>query len=243
MLSGTLLNVLTVSVGSTLGLIVGQKMPDRIHKIIFDGLGLLTLLVGVQMGLETKNVLFLLGAILIGGIIGELLKIESNLDRFGNWAQLKLARGNDGRFSEAFVASSLVFCVGPMTITGSLQNGLTGDYRLLALKSFLDLFSSFAFAASLGWGVFLSVLTILVFQGGLSLGAGLFSGILNDTQIISELTAAGGILIIGIGIRLLDVKRIPVANFLPALVVSPLLVMAIRNLEPVFRNLFSGFMS
>jgi len=152
-LSGTLLNVITVSVGSTLGLIVGQKMPDRIHKIIFDGLGLLTLLVGVQMGLETRNVLLLLGAVLIGGIIGELLKIESNLDRFGSWAQHKLTRGNDGRFSEAFVASSLVFCVGPMTITGSLQNGLTGDYRLLALKSFLDLFSSFAFAASLGWGV------------------------------------------------------------------------------------------
>lgn len=231
MVSGTLLNVLTVLLGGALGLLVGSRLPERVRTTIFDGLGLLTLLVGVQMALATRNVLILLGGILLGGLVGEALQLQTRVQRFGDRMQARLAQG-DSRFSEAFVASSLLFCVGPLTITGSLQNGLAGDPRPLALKAMLDLFSSFAFGASLGPGVLASIGTIIVFQGGLSLGAGLFAGVL-DEAVIRELTATGGLLIMGIGIELLRLKDLRLANFLPALVVSPLLVIAVRELAPI----------
>lgn len=235
MLTGTILNVITVLVGGAFGSLVGNRLPERMQGTVFDGLGLLTLLLGVQMALRTQNVLILLGGILVGGLLGEALRIEPAIERFGNWAQRKLAR-SDSRFSEAFVTSSLLFCVGPLTITGSIENGLNGDYRPLALKALLDLFGSFAIGASLGWGVLLSTVTVLVLQGGLSLGAGLFAGIL-DAEVVRELTAVGGLLIMGIGIRLLKLKPIPVANFLPALLVSPLLVMLVRALAPLLPDL------
>ncbi len=234
-LSGTIFNVFTVLLGGTLGNLAGHRLPARVQTTIFDGLGLLTLLVGVQMALHTRYVLILLGAILLGGLIGEAARLEQNIERFGNWLQDRFA-GQDGRFSEAFVASSLLFCVGPLTITGSIENGLTSNYRILALKALLDLFSSFAFGASLGWGVLASTLTILVFQGGLALGAGLFAGIL-DRGTVTELTAAGGLLIVGIGIRLLNLRRIPVGNFLPALAVAPALLELYRAVAPLVRPL------
>lgn len=235
-LSGTILNFFTVLVGGTLGKLVGERLPDRMQATIFDGLGLLTLLVGIQMALETENVLVLLGGMLVGGLIGESLRIGTQIERFGDWAQARLAK-DDSKFSEAFVTSSLLFCVGPLTITGSLENGLNGNYRPLALKAMLDLFSSFAFGASLGWGVLLSTLTILVVQGGLSLGAGLLEDVLT-ADVIRELSAVGGLLIVGIGFGLLKVKQIAVANFLPALVVTPLIVILIRELGPLLPNLF-----
>lgn len=232
MISGTIFNVLTVLVGGTLGRLLGNRLPERVQTTVFDGLGLLTLLVGVQQALQTANVLLLLGSTLVGGLIGEALGIEERIERFGDRVQARLSADPDSRFSEAFVVSSLLFCVGPLTITGALENGLTGNYRPLALKAMLDLFSSFAFAASLGWGVLASALTVLLFQGGLSLGAGLFAGAL-DAEVIRELTAAGGLLIMGIGIGLLRLKHIRVANFLPALVLAPLLVGLLRWLGPL----------
>ncbi len=236
MLSGTIINVLTVLVGGSLGRFLGNRLPERVQTTIFDGLGLITLLVGIQQALGTANVLILLGSTLLGGLIGEALRIESRIERFGDWVQGKLTKDSASRFSEAFVTSSLLFCVGPLTITGSLENGLVGNYRPLALKAMLDGFASFAFAASLGWGVLASTLTILVFQGGLSLGAGLFAGIL-DAAVIRELTAAGGLLIMGIGIQLLRLKRIAVANFLPSLLIAPLLVLLLRELAPLLPTL------
>lgn len=228
MLTGTILNVFTVLLGAGLGLLLGQRLPARIQATVFDGLGLVLLLIGLQMALQTQNVLVLLGGMLLGGLLGGAAEIESRVERFGAAVQARLARGSSG-FSEAFVASSLLFCVGPLTITGSIQNGLTGDYSALALKSMLDLFSSFALAASLGPGVLLSAVTVLVFQGGLALGAGVFQGVL-QRAVVTELTAAGGLLIVGIGIRLLGLKPIRVANFLPALVVAPLLLVLSHSL-------------
>lgn len=231
MISGTILNALTVLVGGTLGKLLGDRLPERVQRTVFDGLGLITLVVGIQMALTTRNVLLILGGLLLGGLVGEALRIEAQIDRFGAWAQRKLASG-DSRFSEAFVASSLVFCVGPLTITGSLENGLSGNYRPLALKSMLDMFASFAFGASLGWGVLLSVVTILILQGGLSLGAGSLANVM-DADIIREQTAVGGVLIMAIGLSsLLQIKRIAVANFLPALVIVPLLVALLRAIVP-----------
>src|SRR5207253_4903926 len=171
--SGTLLNVLTVLVGGSIGLLVGGRLPERLQSTIMGGLGLATMLIGIQNGLTTQNPLILLGSILLGGIVGELLRLDFRLDSLGAYLQKRLARSGRGAstFSEAFVTSSLVFCVGPLTVLGSILNGVNGDIKLLAIKSLLDGFAAFAFAATLGWGVLMSAVTVLVFQGALSLAA------------------------------------------------------------------------
>lgn len=229
-ISGTLLNVLTVLVGGTLGLLLGGRLPERFQGIIFNGLGLATLLIGMQNALTTGNILVLLGGILIGGLIGEWLRLDYRLDNLGNYLQKRLA-GNSNRkgsatFSEAFVTSSLIFCVGPLTILGSIQNGISGDITFLAIKSMLDGFAAFAFAASLGWGVLVSSVTVLVYQGALSLIAWLaMSGVPSrDNPYIIEMTAAGGLIILGVGLRLLNIKELKLANYLPALAVAPAIV-------------------
>lgn len=232
-ISGTLLNVATVLIGSAVGLLIGGRLPERLQAIIIGGVGLTVLLVGIQNGLLTRNVLILLGSILIGGIIGELLRLDVHLDNLGNYFQRTLARGGRGgsTFSEAFVTSSIVFCVGPLTILGSIQNGVSGDITLLALKSMLDGFTAFALTAALGWGVMLSAVTVLVFQGGLSLIAWALAGGVpgRDSPYILEMTAAGGVIIIGIGLKLLNIKDLKLANYLPALAIAPALVWVVQN--------------
>jgi len=186
----------------------------------------------MQNALLTDNILILIGSVLLGGIIGELLRISDGLDRLGAWLQERLARGGKGAstFSEAFVTSSLVFCVGPLTVLGSIQNGVSGDVTLLAIKSLLDGFAAFAFAATLGWGVLMSTVTILVYQGGLSLVAWLLAtGVPErDNPYILEMTAAGGLIIIGVGLKLLNLKDLKLANYLPALAIAPLIVWIIE---------------
>jgi len=218
---GTVINVGSVVLGSGVGLVAGQAIPDRVHETVFKGLGLLTLVIGVKMSLESTNVLILLGSILSGALIGEGLRLQAILDRIGE--RLKDRFGGRGRFSEAFVTSSLVFCVGPMTILGSLHDGLSGNYELLATKSMLDLFASLAFAATLGAGVLFSAITVLLFQGGLTLSATFLDGRLTDAMV-AEMTACGGLMMLGIGFILLDVSKPRVANFLPSLVISPFIV-------------------
>jgi uncharacterized membrane protein YqgA involved in biofilm formation len=240
-ISGTLLNVLTVLVGGTLGLLVGGRLPERLRDIIMNGLGLAVILIGVQNGLVTQNPLILIGSILLGGIIGELLRLDYHLDNLGNYLQKRLA-GNKGAinraptsgastFSEAFVTSSLVFCVGPLTILGAIQNGISGDITLLAIKSMLDGFVAFAFAASLGWGVLVSAVTVLVYQGLLSLAAWEVAGGVpsRDSPYILEMTAAGGLIIVGVGLKLLDIKELKLANYLPALAVAPAIVWVLEH--------------
>jgi uncharacterized membrane protein YqgA involved in biofilm formation len=232
-ISGTLLNIVTVLLGGILGLLVGGRLPERFNGIIIGGLGLSTIIIGLQQALATRNVLILLGSILLGGILGELLRLDYRLDNLGDWLQKRLARDGKGAstFSEAFVTSSIVFCVGPLTILGSIQNGINGDIQLLAIKSLLDGFAAFAFAATLGWGVLVSVVTILVYQGALSLIAwGMATGVPSgDNPYILEMTAAGGLVIMGVGLKLLDIKELKLANYLPALAIAPAIVWAVNN--------------
>ena len=233
-ISGTLLNVITVLIGGSLGLLVGGRLPERMENTIMGGLGLAVLVIGMQSALTTSNILIMLGSILVGGIIGELLRLDYWLDTLGNYLQRRLAGGGTrggSTFSEAFVTSSLVFCVGPLTILGSIQNGISGHFDFLALKSMLDGFAAFAFAATLGWGVLMAAVTVLVYQGALSLAAwAIASGIPSENNpYIVEMTAAGGLIIIGVGLKLLNIKELKLANYLPALAVAPAIVWVIAN--------------
>jgi uncharacterized membrane protein YqgA involved in biofilm formation len=174
-LTGTFLNAVTVLVASLLGAFLGNRLPERMRQTVISGLGLVTAVVGMQMALGTGNILLVMGSVLVGGILGEWWQIEARLEAVGGWLEERvgdrLGSSDERSVTRAFVAASLVFCVGPMTIVGSLQDGLTGDYRLLAIKSVLDGFAALAFSATMGLGVILSVLTILVLQGGISLAA------------------------------------------------------------------------
>ena len=225
-MTGTIVNVITVVAGGTLGTLLGERLSSGIRQIVMQGVGLVTLAVGMSMAITTKNFLLVLLSIVIGGMLGEWWGLEERLDRAGKWLEVRAARFPllaRGEFTRGFVTASLVFCVGPMTILGSFQDGLSGDYTLLAIKSVLDGFSALAFAASMGMGATFSAITVLVYQGILTLGASLFQNVLTDT-IVAEMTATGGVMILGIGLLLLEIKRVRVANFLPALAIVPLLV-------------------
>jgi uncharacterized protein len=227
--TGTLINIATVLAGTTIGTLLGSRLPERVRETVLHALGLVTVLVGVAQGLDAFRppltdvtrgaVLVVMGSVLIGGVAGELLRIEGGLDRIGEALRARFGRGQ-ARFTEGFVVASLVFCVGPLTILGAIQDGLTGDYQLLAVKSLLDGFAALAFASALGWGVGFSVLVILVYQGGLTLAASAVAGAFSDAMI-AAMSATGGVLILGIALRLLDLRRVRVANLLPALVIAP----------------------
>ncbi len=222
--NGTLLNALTVLLGGSLGALIGDRLPARIHEALFGALGLFTVLIGLLDAFTTKNALIVLGSLLLGVLIGEIINIERGLQRAGDWAQKKLARPGS-TMSEAFVTASLIFCVGPLSILGSLDNGLTGDTTKLIIKATLDGFAALAIGATLGWGVLLSIAVILIYQGGLSLLAHTIAPALSvNPDAITELTATGGLILVAIGLKLLKLRDLRVANWLPALVVAPLLV-------------------
>ena len=236
--AGTLLNVTTVLVGSGIGVLLGNRLPQRTREVVTDGLGLVTLLVAALSAVSVRDrslahavgssapTLIVLGSVLVGGLVGSLLRLEDRLEQLGDLAQRRLGGRQSGpdreRFIEGFVLASLVFCVGPLTILGSLSDGLGHGIDQLALKSTLDGFAAVAFAASLGWGVALSAVTVLVVQGGLTLLGWGLGDVLPAAQI-AALTATGGVLLIGVALRLLRVRQIPVADLLPALVVAPVL--------------------
>jgi uncharacterized membrane protein YqgA involved in biofilm formation len=282
---GTAVNVVAVLIGSSLGLLLGARLPTRTRDTVTDALGLVTLLIGALSAAEVTSsalsaavgsaapVLIVLGAVLLGGIVGSLLDIEARLEGFGGWLRTRLARRRSAvrrdvaqqaqarkasgdvsagrspsagahadvpagtsseeltspdqvarqRFIEGFVTASLIFCVGPLTILGSLSDGLGRGPDQLILKSVLDGFASIAFAASLGPGVMASVVAIVVVQGSLTL-IGVFIGDVLAEAYIAAITATGGLLLLGVGIRLLQIKAIPVGNLLPALLVAPALV-------------------
>ena len=227
-MTGTILNIVTVLIGGALGMLVGARLPERVRQTVVAGLGLFTVGIGIQMFLKTENPIVVLGSILLGGITGELMRIEDGLRSVGGFLERRFTGSREeaqgSRFIRGFLTASLVFCVGPMTILGSIQDGLSGDYSLLAIKSVLDGFASLAFASSLGVGVLFSSLIILVFQGGISLLAAQANAI-TTPAMLAEMTAAGGILLIGIGISsLLEIKPIRVGNYLPALLIAPVIV-------------------
>jgi len=190
-------------------------------------MGLFTAAMGLQMFLKTENPLIVLGALLIGTLLGEWLRIEDGLHKLGEILEKRFSREEDdgsNKFVRGFLTASLLFCVGPMTILGSIQDGLTGDYNLLAVKSVLDGFASIAFASTLGVGVMFSTIVIFVFQGGISLFAAQLNALVT-TSMMNELTATGGVILTGLAISsLLEIKKIRVGNMLPALAVAPLIV-------------------
>ena len=225
--NGTLINALTVLIGGVIGSLAGDRIPARIHEALFGVLGLFTVLIGLLSAFTTKNPLIALGSLLLGTILGEMINIEAGLERAGDWLQSKLARSGS-TLSEAFVTASLVFCVGPLSILGSLDNGLSGDTTKLVIKATLDGFAALAFGATLGWGVLLAIITVLLYQGGLSLGAHAIAPLLTgNPDTISELTAVGGLILVAVGLKLLKIRDLRVANFLPALVFAPLLVIGV----------------
>ena len=228
--TGTLLNLLTVLAGGLLGTALGDRLPPRLRENVVAGVGLFVVAMGVKFAIDTASLLYLLGAILLGGMIGSLAGIERRLDDLGEAIQRRFARpGEPGTIAEGFVTASIVFCVGPLTFLGAIQNGLTGDASLLVIKSVLDGFSAIAFAATLGWGVLLSLIVILIYQGGLAAGASVFAGLLTEAQL-REMSAVGGLLILGVGLKLLKVRDVRVADYLPAIAVAPLLVAAVGAL-------------
>jgi uncharacterized membrane protein YqgA involved in biofilm formation len=234
--TGTLINAATVLVGTVVGALLGDRLPERVRETVMHGLGLFVLALGAFEASQAftgplaefarGSAVIVLGSVLVGGVIGELVRIEDHLNGLGERLQRRFAGGEGGaRFVEGFVVASLVFCVGPLTILGSIQDGLSGDTDLLLVKSTLD-----GFAALLGWGVGFSVLTILVFQGALSLLAGAVAGGFSDA-VIASMTATGGILILAIGLRLLELKVVRVGNLLPALVLAPATVAVMQALR------------
>ena len=234
---GTLLNVVAVVVGGSLGTVLGDRLPVRVRDVVTDGLGLVTLVIG---GLNAAAVispdlrdsvgrgvplLIVLGSVVVGGAVGAALRLEARLEGIGSLLQRRLAGRSEApearrRFVEGYVTASLVFCVGPLTVLGSLQDGMGDGIELLALKSVLDGFAALAFAASLGWGVVASAITVLVVQGSLTL-VGAFLGDISTGAEVAALTATGGVLLLGVGLRLLKVRPLPVGDLLPALVVAP----------------------
>jgi len=239
-ITGTLLNTLTVIVGGILGVLLGNRLPEKTRQTVLSGLGLITIVLGITMAVQTQNILIPLFSVLIGGIIGEGLHIEDALAHLGHWFEARLGRrlgegaAGSGTIAQGFVTASLVFCVGPLTILGSIQDGLMADYTLLAIKSTLDGFTAMALAASLGAGVILSAATVLGFQGAISLLAVLFGatlgGVTRETPWVIEMTATGGIVILSIGFILLDIKRIRTANLLPAIFIAPAMVLILARL-------------
>lgn len=230
--SGTWINAGAVLLGSLLGLLLGGRMPLTMRTTIVQGVGLAVLYIGISMagalakakGGMVDGVVLALLAVVLGGVTGELLHIEEGLEALGEKLKKRFAGG--GRFTEGFVMASLLFCAGPMTLIGSLQNGLTGDSRLLLLKSALDGLSSIAFASTYGMGVGFSVLIILLYQGGVSLAAASLAGSLTDPATDPQVllvTGTGGLLILGIGINLLGLAKIRVGSYLPGLIVVLLL--------------------
>ena len=226
-MTGTFINVGTVLLGTLIGVVVGHRLPEGIQQRVLMGLGMVTLVLGVENALEwgDTNPIIVMGAILLGGIAGEAIGIERRLGELGDALQRRFAGDGESRISEGFVTASLLFCIGPLTVVGSIEDGLTGDYDALAAKALLDGFASIAFAATLGWGVGLAAISVLIVQGGISLGAAPLDDVLGEgTDSLAALTSAGGILIIGISLKLLDLRDVKVGNFLPALVIAPSIV-------------------
>ncbi|MCS7071177.1 MAG: DUF554 domain-containing protein, partial [Anaerolinea sp.] len=224
-MGGTILNMITVAIGSALGLLLGNRLPDRMQSSVITGLGLVTLVVGLGNAGQTGNIVIAVISLASGILIGELLRIDEQLERFGGWLQTRVG-GDDrhsdrARFITGFVTTSLIFCIGPLTFVGSLQDGmgLPAGFQQLAIKSVLDGFASMAFAASLGIGVAFSLITILVVQGGLALLGSLLGQFMTTAQI-NEMTAVGGLILIALSLILLDLKKPRAANMLPALIIA-----------------------
>lgn len=219
---GTLINVIAIIAGSTIGLLFNTKLPDRFIKIVFQALGLFTLFLGFYLAFKTSHLLILIGSLVIGSLLGEWMKIEEWFDGISHKLQRKIKNENKN-FTTGFTTAFLLFCVGSMTILGALEEGLGGKPNLLLVKSLMDGTSSIALASAFGIGVMFSVIPLLIYQGSLTLLAALVDQHLTEIMI-NEITAVGGIILIGLGLKILEIKNIKTLNMIPALVVVIFLV-------------------
>lgn len=234
---GVLVNVITVLLGSSIGLLFKKGIPARVSKAAMIGLGACTVYIGITGSLCGENVLILISSVVLGAIIGTLLNIDGRISHFAEKVESKFKKdGSNVSIAEGIISATLLFCVGSMTVTGSIQAGLTGDNSILITKAMLDLVSSMMLASSLGIGVLLSAGVVFIIQGGLVLLAGLISPLMS-AGAINEMTCAGSILIIMIGTNLMGITKIKVADYLPAILLAPI----IYNVIPLFEALFKIF--
>jgi uncharacterized membrane protein YqgA involved in biofilm formation len=240
---GTIINVVAIVGGATIGVLLGNRLPEKMSRVLTDAMGLVVLVIGainlmalwdseyVEAVTSAGTLLVVLGALLIGGIAGSLLQIEERLESFGGWLQKKTSKDNQDsskeKFIEGFVNASLLFTIGPMAVLGALSDGLGQGFETLALKSTLDGFTAIAFAAALGWGVAFSAIPVGVWQGALTAVAA-FAGALMPAAVVSAITATGGILLLATGLRVLQIRMVSVASLLPALIVAPLLTLLVQ---------------
>jgi uncharacterized membrane protein YqgA involved in biofilm formation len=233
-ITGTIINIATILIGGLIGLVIGNRLPEKIRYTVMMTLGLFTFAYGVSLFMQTGNALVVLISLLIGVLFGEWWKIEELLSRLGVLLEKKFNRNkgvDSGKFIRGFLTASLLFSIGPMAVLGAIQDGLTGDFNTLAIKAIMDGITSIAFASSLGIGVLFSSLVILIYQGGLSLLANQLQFIMSD-QILAEFSAIGGIMLMGIAISsLLEIKKIRVANFLPGFIILPIIVWIFNSLN------------
>lgn len=242
-MTGTLINVAAILIGGTIGLFFGARIPEKFKNTVIAGMGLFTAALGLQMFFKSENSLIVLGALIIGALLGEWIGIEDGLQAFGQMLEKRFSpgtepldetqgkSGSNSKFVRGFMVASLLFCIGPIAILGSIQDGLTGDYKLLAVKSTLDGFASIAFASTLGVGVLFASIPILIYQGGISLLANQLNAIITD-PMMAEMTATGGVILMGVAFsNLLEIKKIRVGNFLPALAIAPLIVWVLSLLK------------
>ena len=233
---GTLLNVATILIGGLIGLVAGSRIPTKFRETLVSAMGLFTLAYGILMFGETANILIPLVSLIFGTILGEWLKIEDGLDRLGNMLQEKVNRSDQPisasarRFVDGFVTTSLLFCIGPMAILGSIQDGISGDFQMLAVKAVLDGLAAMAFASTLGVGVLFSAAIVLVYQGAITfLAQWIGQGF--STAVVNEMSAVGGVILAGIAIsNLLEIKKIRTGNFLPALFLAIAIVLVLNAL-------------
>lgn len=229
---GTLINIITILIGGSLGLVSGRRLSERLQSTIISGLGLFTIALGVKMFLESKNILIPLGAVLIGSVLGEWWQIEGALESLGTRLEARFNNGDADstrKFLRGFLTASLLFCVGPIAILGSIQDGLSGDTSLLVIKAIMDGFAALALSASLGVGVLFSALVVLVYQGAITLFAGAVEQFMT-AALMAEMNAVGGILLLGLAISsLLELRKIRTANMLPALVIGPLIAWVVER--------------
>jgi len=218
---GTLVNCLTVITGSIIGVNVHSNIPDNLQKILFQGIGLFTLALGVSMFLKSEYILIVITSIVVGSLCGELLQLESQIEKLGDFLKNQFDSSNE-RFTEGMMTAFLLFCMGSMTILGAFEEGLQGKPNLLFAKSLMDGVSSIALAATFGYGVIFSVIPLLLYQGGLTLLAGSLKGIMTE-PVINEMVATGGILLLGLSLDILDLKKIKTLNMLPAIILAVLL--------------------
>lgn len=225
-MKGTLVNAATIVVGSSIGLVLKRGIPERYKTTIMQGISLVVLLIGIQMAQKTENILIVVGSIIIGAVLGEWWNLDKQLCDMGNWLEQKCG-AELGNISSGFVTSSLIYCVGAMAIVGSIQDGMTGNADLLYSKAMLDGISSIIFASTLGPGVMLSAVSVFIYQGLITLLAG-YMGSLMSPVVINEMTATGGLLIIGLSINILEIRAIKVANLLPAIFIAMVLTLILK---------------